>query len=255
MAEEIKVNILGGKRVVKEGRRMMSRRREDGIHLLKSLTPGLHSTGCCVCCSAPACCPMCSALICCDHSKYIVAQRDASKYVLVRENSLEWNEPEIVWEGGNCFGIDPCLYGVQDNPQVVYYDDPMIDEISDQTRWCNETRTCLNGGSGERVQLTSTCFFGICYRASFPCPCVPVCVPTALFPCARRRVLYLKDAAEGIHEIKNAVRNAREHDPLYQDQTEDWHRIVAAGAGEDVDADADADSDPENTSAVEIASD
>ena len=29
------------------------------------------------------------------------------------------------------------------------------------------------------------------------------------------REIYLQDAAEGIHVIRQAVRNAREHDPLY----------------------------------------
>ena len=139
------------------------------------------------------------------------------QYVFVRENSVEWNEPEINWQEGNVCGIDPCMYGVQDNPQVIYYDDPMFDEISDKTRWFNETRTCLCGGHGERIELTSSCCYGLCYRASYPLPCVPICVPTSFFPCARRREIYLQDAAEGIHEMKKAVRNAREHDPLYQD--------------------------------------
>ena len=208
---------LDGNKVVNAKRRMMSRRRADGIRLLRSLAPGQQKTGACVCCAAPSCCPMCSIFLCCDDAKYIAQKRDASKYVFVRENSLEWNEPEIVWKTGSCLGMDPCMYVIQDNPEVVYYDDPMFEEISDQTRWCNETRTCLLGGRGEVVRFTSTCFYGLCYRSAYPCPCVPVCFPRWLFPCARERELYLEDASEGIHAIRNAVRNAREHDTLYQD--------------------------------------
>jgi hypothetical protein len=226
---------LSGNRVVKEGRRMMSRRRGDGIHLLRSLTPGEDTTGCCVCCSAPACCPMLSVMPCCDHSKYIVAHRDASKYVFVRENSLEWNAPEIVWESGSWLGIDPCMYTVLDNPQVVYFDDPIFDYISDQTRCCNETRTCLNGGNGEIVHLDSRCFWGMCYRSHSPCPCVPTFAPLACFPCARRKIIYLKDAAEGIHAIKQAVRNAREHDTLYHvpSDSDEWSNIVSGRSMKD----------------------
>ena len=46
---------------------------------------------------------------------------------------------------------------------------------------------------------------------------MPVCCPVSCFPCARERELYLDDASSGMHEIKNAIRNAREHDPLYSD--------------------------------------
>ena len=172
---------------------------------------------------------MCSALFCCDDAKYVVQKREASKYILVRENSVEWNEPEIVWQTGSFLGIDPCMYHVQDHSQVIYYDDPMFDAITDQTRCCNETRTCLCGGRGERIELTSTCCFGSCYRSSYPVPCVPVCVPTFLCPCARRREIYLADAAEGIHEIKKAVRNAREHDPFYMEKGESRYELAMRG--------------------------
>jgi hypothetical protein len=57
----------------------------------------------------------------------------------------------------------------------------------------------------------------LCFRSSWPLPFVPVCCPASCFPCARERELYLDDASSGMHEIKNAIRNAREHDPLYSD--------------------------------------
>jgi len=161
--------------------------------------------------------------MCCDDAKYVVQARDASKYVFVREHSLEWNEPQVVFQTGTCMGVDPCMYVIQDNPNVMYYDDPMFNDISDRTRWCNEWRTCMFGGRGEVVRFTSTCFYGLCFRSSWPLPCVPVCFPVSCLPCAREREIYLDDAAAGIHEIKSALRNAREHDPLYHDGGNTWN--------------------------------
>lgn len=198
-----------------EHRRMMSRRRGDAIRLLGSLPPGEHKSGCCVCCTAPSCCPMLSLCICCDDAKYVMQKRETSKYVFIRENSIEWNEPEIVWSKGPCFGVDLCKYDVQDRTQVMYYDDVMFEKITDKTRVCNESRTCLCGGRGERIELTSPCCYKCCYRAYFPCPCVPVCFPTSLFPCALRTEIFVQDASAGIHEIDRALREANEHDDLY----------------------------------------
>jgi len=164
---------LDGSKVVNNARRMMSRRRADGVRLLRSLVPGSHKSGACVCCSAPSCCPMCSICMCCDDAKYIVQQRDSSKYVFVREHSLEWNEPQVVFQTGSCLGVDPCMYVVQDTPHLIYYDDPMFNDISDRTRWCHEWRTCMFGGRGEVVRFTSTCFYGYVHamRCSQCMPC------------------------------------------------------------------------------------
>ena len=107
-----------------EGRRMLSRKRNNQIRVLRSLVPGETKSGCCVCCNAPSFCPMCSMCLCCDDAKYVASKRDASKYIFIRENSIEWNDPEVVWMTGSCLGIDPCLYDVQDRPHVIYYDDP-----------------------------------------------------------------------------------------------------------------------------------
>ena len=64
----------------------------------------------------------------------IIIIREASNYVYIREHSLEWNDPRIVLQKGNCFGVDPCLFDIQDHVTVLYYDDPMFDRITDQTR-------------------------------------------------------------------------------------------------------------------------
>ena len=49
---------------------------------------------------------------------------------------------------GPCCGVDPCLYDVQDNIKVIYYDDQVFEQVTDRTRSCNECRTCLFGGAG-----------------------------------------------------------------------------------------------------------
>ena len=186
---------------------MLGRQSRGAINLT-TLEPGTHKASCVTCLSSPSCCPLCSICICCDDSEYIKEKREASKYIYIRENSLEWNEPEIVMKAGSCLGVDPCLYQIHDNVHVVYYDDIMFDRITDQTRVCNECRTCLCGGRGERIRIDSTCCFGICLRASFPCACIPTCCPTSCFPCAWRHEIYVTDASKALYEIKAALRKA-----------------------------------------------
>lgn len=198
--------------MVVEFRHMLS------IKIVRSLKPGKDSPSCLVWCNAPACCPLCSFFPCCDDAEYIVMKREASKYVYIRENSLEWNEPGVVMKQGSCFGIDLCIYEVQDHVKVLYFDDPMFTRISDQTRSCNECRTCICGGKGERIQLDSPCCCGLCQRAALPCPCVPICCPNLCFPCALRHEIYLEDAQQGLYEIQAAVK-AAQNNSLYKDVT------------------------------------
>ena len=148
-------------------------------------------------------------------------KRESSKYVYIRESSLEWNEPAITCTSGACLGIDPCLFDVQDHVRVVYFDDPMLQRLTNTTRTCNECRTCLFGGRGERIQISAPCCCGLAYRATCPCPCmcVPVCCPTALFPCTMRHEIYLEDANQGIYALQAAIRSAQEN-PLYVDATD-----------------------------------
>ena len=200
------------------GRRMMSRKKKNQVKVLHSLTPGIDTNHWLVCCTAPTCFPLCSMCFpCCNEPEYITVKRQASKYVFIRENSIEWNEPKIVMKSGPCFGIDPCIYEIQDNVRVLYYDDPIFNRITDQTRCLNECRTCLCGGKGERIQIDAPCCFNLCQRShTFPCPFVPVCLPTLLFPCALKHEIYVDDAQRGMYEIK-AAREAAIKNPLYND--------------------------------------
>jgi len=111
---------------------MMSRVNANSIVVVSSLKPGVHVPSCLVCCNAPSCCALCGILPCCNIPEYINIHREASKYIYIRENSIEWNEPEIVMQDGKCFGVDPCVYQVWDNVKVLYYDDPIFDRISDK---------------------------------------------------------------------------------------------------------------------------
>eukprot|EP01036_Dinobryon_divergens_P035343 gene35343-45772_t len=169
-------------------RRVMSRKSLNSINLVGSIKPGA----------------------CCGDAEYIQVKRLASTYIHIRENSIEWNEPTVVMKPGLCCGVDPCEYDVQDNVSVLYFDDKMFERISDQTRCCNECRTCLFGGKGERVHFASPICCGCCQLAAPPCPClcVPVCCPQALCPCVLQKEIYMEDAQKGLYEIKKAVSGA-----------------------------------------------
>lgn len=200
-----------------QGRKIMSRENYKSISIISSLMPGQYTEGCLVCCSTPACCPCCSICPCCGESEYVKMKRKASTYIHIREHSIEWNEPEIVMQPGVCCGIDPCLYDVQDRVHVVYYDDVMFDRITDQTRYCNEFRTCCFGGRGERIRIDSPVCCGCCQRGYFPCFCVPMCCPKSCCPCMVRYELHVQDAQQGLHAISHARQTALMND-LYHHQ-------------------------------------
>jgi len=61
--------------------------------------------GCLSCCYAPECMPCCALLPCVKDPKYIVKELEASKYIYIRENSLEWNQPMKVNKEGDCCGF------------------------------------------------------------------------------------------------------------------------------------------------------
>jgi hypothetical protein len=140
-----------------------------------------------------------------------VQRREASKYVFIRENGLEWNDSQIVSQNGPCFGVDPCRYDIEDNVKVLYFDNQMFDRITDRTRCCNEMRTCLLGGKGQRIRIDSLFCCGICVRSAFPCVCgVPVCCPLMLCPCALAYHIYVDDAKKAIEEVATARASAKE---------------------------------------------
>jgi hypothetical protein len=112
---------------------MHSRESVNRYKIISTLVPGEQTPGFFVCCNAPTCCPCCSTcFFCCDDAEYIIMKREASKYILIRENSLEWNEPAMIMGDGSCCGVDPCIYDIQDNVNVLYFDDPIFDRMKEQ---------------------------------------------------------------------------------------------------------------------------
>ena len=152
-------------------------------------------------------CPGCAALPCMKDPEYIVKEMEASKYIYVRENSIEWNAPEKIQKEGDCCGTSCCLFRAADNVSVLYFDDPMFDRISDKSRFCNDCRTFCCGGEGELIQIDSKFCCGCCYRAYTPCP-IPVCCGFCC-PIIRHRIWVAK-ATDAIRGIKEARDNAKE---------------------------------------------
>lgn len=45
---------------------------------------------------------------------------------------LVCNCRQIVLKSGPCFGVDPCVYDVEDHVNVIYYDNPLFNRMTDQ---------------------------------------------------------------------------------------------------------------------------
>mmetsp|Transcript_437 Transcript_437/g.552 ORF Transcript_437/g.552 Transcript_437/m.552 type:complete len:155 (-) Transcript_437:512-976(-) len=127
----------------KEWRKEVGLQESSKIHIVYHPKPGLRKGPCYECCFAPSFCPGCSILPCCTHPEYITKKIEESSYVYVRENSVEFNSPTLTNAKGSCCGNAICEYAVQDVVSVIYFDDRMIDEITDKTRCCNECRTAF----------------------------------------------------------------------------------------------------------------
>ncbi len=86
---------VANRSTVNYGRKMLTREDEKSIRIIKSIPVGEDTFGCIACCHAPSCCALFSICPCCTNPEYIIHKRASSKYVYVRENSIEWNEPEV----------------------------------------------------------------------------------------------------------------------------------------------------------------
>ena len=206
-----------------EDRLMISRVHEKRIMVTENVQHGVKSYGCCACCYAPEMCPACACLPCVRDPEYIVKEIDASKYIYIRENSLEWNAPVMINKEGtggcnvgecDCFGFNCCLYRAQDNIKVVYFDDPNFDRIIDKTPCCNDCTTYCCGGQGELVEINSKFCCGCCYRGlcgPVPCCCVCPCETCNCdTPCPIiHSKLYVENASDAIMKIKNARDSAK----------------------------------------------
>ncbi|CAM9319713.1 unnamed protein product, partial [Chrysoparadoxa australica] len=141
----------GSAPVICKERVMLSRTRYDGIHITDQLKPGQTTGNCIQCCNAPEWFRCCSVLPCCGDPKYIIVQREASKYIYVRENGIEYNRPTFTADHGACCGVSLCRFRLVDDIKTVYFDDITFDSVQEKTRMCNDCLTAVCGGHGERV--------------------------------------------------------------------------------------------------------
>ncbi|GMI36650.1 hypothetical protein TrRE_jg3980 [Triparma retinervis] len=188
---------------------MMSRINASAITVTEIIPHGVTSYGCCACCYAPDSCPGCAVCPCIKDPKYIVKEMEASKYIYVRENSIEWNQPVKISKEGDCCGVSCCLFRAQDQISVLYFDDPLFDNITDKSRCCNDCITFCCGGEGELVQIDAKFCCGCCYRAIPPFFFgVPVCCGSCC-PIIKHKIWVAK-ASDAIRSIKGARDNAKE---------------------------------------------
>mmetsp|Transcript_27662 Transcript_27662/g.39562 ORF Transcript_27662/g.39562 Transcript_27662/m.39562 type:complete len:246 (-) Transcript_27662:1698-2435(-) len=206
-----------------EDRFMLSLTSADRIHITNMIVPGTREAGCLgPCCHSPDDCPHSAWLCPCgfvDYPEHALKKMNASRYVRVRENSIEWNNPSLRF--AQCCSTD---LEVMDNVHVMYFDDSQFSEIKANVRLCHNFRSFCCGGSGEPVDIEQTCFFGLCLRGrSTICCFLPTFCPTESLasgcccsvPCPcwgdwmARRVLWVEDANSTAKIIKDARDHAR----------------------------------------------
>lgn len=98
------------------------------VRLIHVIQPGTRRPGCLVCCNAPDSNPCLSRCCCVDYPVYILNKMNSSRYIYVRENSLEFNNPSMQATKGRCCGASCCELSVKDNVTVLYFDDEHFDE-------------------------------------------------------------------------------------------------------------------------------
>ena len=99
-----------------------------------------------------------------------------------------------------------CLYNIRDNIKVIYYDDPIFQRLSDQTRCCHQCRTCVCGGRGEMLQIDAPCCYNMCHYTGVPCLLAPSCLSSTMLPCCTyKHEIYLENAQKGMYEINKVI--------------------------------------------------
>lgn len=147
---------------------------------------------------------------CCKLPKDVLEEYEDSKYIYVRENSVEFNKPKIVpGDPTCCLPCNPCKPKVLDHVEVVYFDYSIMKKIDNQTGCCYQTCLPLCGGEGERVRLVKDCCNGLCLVTNDGCGCCPSCCPdSCVGECVQQKNLYVEDANDTILQIKQAKANA-----------------------------------------------
>eukprot|EP00568_Trieres_chinensis_P002567 CAMPEP_0183302622 /NCGR_PEP_ID=MMETSP0160_2-20130417/8337_1 /TAXON_ID=2839 ORGANISM="Odontella Sinensis, Strain Grunow 1884" /NCGR_SAMPLE_ID=MMETSP0160_2 /ASSEMBLY_ACC=CAM_ASM_000250 /LENGTH=239 /DNA_ID=CAMNT_0025465413 /DNA_START=151 /DNA_END=872 /DNA_ORIENTATION=- len=112
-----------------EDRMMLSRASGDAIRITHTIEPGRRTAGCLTCCHAPPRCPVLRFLPCVDPPEYVVLDMNASRYVYVRENGIEWNDPSYQPGPGDCCGGSCSTFAVMDDVTVLHFDDVRFTDV------------------------------------------------------------------------------------------------------------------------------
>jgi len=195
-----------------EDRSMLSRAKGDRIRLTHIIQPGERVPGCCVCFTTPISLPLLAQWCCCfQYPKYILNKISSSKYIYIRENSMEWNEPYIRAANGYFCGSACCEMDIKDNITVLYFDDMHFGEVTNQTRRCNDIKSFCCGGEGQIVQIESRFCWGMCKRGG-PCPFLfaPICFTRRCCSCLISYELHVEHADSAIEAITMARDSAEE---------------------------------------------
>ena len=180
---------------------IFTRKQEDSLALV-SFPAGEQVHGCCFCCTAPSCLPALSLFPCCADPTYVNLEKEAAKYVFLRENSIEYNNPSVNFKLSTCCCIDICQFEVNDNITVIYFDDPIFASMSDKSDCGSSLYSICFGAQGERIHFERKCCYSLCIEGRFPCPIIPICCPRGLCPCYINRDIYTKNAQKAMYEIK-----------------------------------------------------
>ena len=103
---------------------------------------------------------------------------------------------------GHYVGACGCTYHVQDDARVLYFDDPVMDDVVARTRPCCDTlRRCMCGGRGQAVRVQNRICCGGCVRTRglHGLPCIPTCCVCLCEPAALRHDMPAKVNAKRLH--------------------------------------------------------
>ena len=90
---------------------------------------------------------------------------------------------------GHYVGACGCTYHVQDDARVLYFDDPVMDDVEARTSpCCIALRRCLCGSQSQAVRVQSRICCGGCVRTRglHGLPCIPACCVCLCGPAALR---------------------------------------------------------------------
>lgn len=208
-------------KALKKHRPMLRLHNPAKLEVQRHIKTGKRHYGFCKICYAPECMWWCSWLPFCKPPRAVVKKLEDSKYIWIRENSIEWNKPTVQFKKShNCCPIDCFHLDVVDDITVMYFDNPTFDNIANKTRRMNEKRTKCFGGRGERVVIEDTFCYDNCVAGKNCVPCLPACCPESCLQFfGNTHEMYVDNADEAVDIIKAVKRNACQRMGISVDNT------------------------------------